>query len=150
MGSLVDSGTALLAAAAEGEIASTTNGSAWSWIGAVNQLHVVALATDAPMLTGVTEEAAAPKFVARTPFPNPGTSSAGAVFSFSLPSPERVRVSLYDAQGRRIAWSPERTFQAGEQNTFRWAVPSLAAGTYLVHFETASGLSARSKWTVIR
>jgi hypothetical protein len=150
MGALADTETALLAAAAEGEVASTANGSSWTWVGAVNQLRVVALATDTPMITGVTEEATAPRFVVRAPYPNPSTGAAGALFSFTLPSPDRVRVSLYDLQGRRVATRPEGTYSERQPVTFRWAPRGLPSGTYFVRFETETGLEGSVRWTLVR
>jgi len=150
MGALVDMGGSLVAAAREGEVATSTNGAAWSWVGAINQLSVIALATDTPMVTGVAEESTAPRFLARAPFPNPSSGAAGATFSFSLPGADRVSVSLYDVQGRRAASRPEEVFAGVDQHAFRWAPQGLAAGTYFVRYTTASGRAAETRWTVVR
>ena len=150
MGALVETPGALLAAAAEGEVASTANGSSWTWVGAINQLHVVALANDTPMITGVAEETGAPKFLVRAPYPNPCTSAAGARFTFSIPEVDRVWVSLYDVQGRKVASLAEGAYTGGELHSFRWASPDLSAGTYFVRFVSASGLEASVRWTLVR
>lgn len=151
MAALVDLGDALVAAALEGEVASSANGAAWSWVGTVNQLHLVALATDAPMATGIAEESTAPRFLVGAPHPNPSHGLAGVSFSFSLPAPDRVRIAVYDARGRCVARRSEKAFPAGEQVTFfRWLRDDLPAGTYFVRLETASGRTASTKWTVLR
>jgi hypothetical protein len=150
MGALVDVGNTLVAAAREGEVATSANGAAWTWVGAINQLSVIALATDTPMVTGVAEESAVPRFVVRAPFPNPSTSAAGAVFSLWVEGPEQVAVTLHDAQGRLIAARPREALATAGDHVFRWAPANLPAGTYFVRFETSSGRTAVTKWTVVR
>lgn len=150
MGALADMGTTLVAAAREGEVATSANGAAWTWVGAINQLSVIALATDTPMVTGVAKGSTAPRFTVGSPYPNPSTSVAGAIFSFSLDGPDRVRVALHDAQGRLVAERPEETVAAGGGHSFHWAPAGLSTGTYFVRFTTSTGRHAGTKWTLVR
>jgi photosystem II stability/assembly factor-like uncharacterized protein len=150
MSALVDLDSQLVAAAKEGEVATSSNGASWGWVGAINQLNVVALGTDAPQVTGVAEGETAPKFVAAAPYPNPRIGAGGATFGFALPAPDRVRLELFDAQGRLRAARPFEPFHSAGRQAIRWEPPSLQPGTYLIRMVSESGLSARAKWTLVR
>jgi len=150
MSALVDLGAQLVAAMKEGEVASSANGASWTWIGAINQLDVVALGTDAPQVTGVVDEESPPKFSAAAPYPNPRVGAGGATFGFTVPAPDRVRLELYDAQGRFLAALPFETIATGGAHAIRWEPASLSAGTYIVRLATESGHTAQTKWTFLR
>jgi hypothetical protein len=150
MSALADVGAQLVAAASEGEVAASSNGASWSWVGAINQLHVMALGTDAPLVTGVTDDLSPPKaLVALAPFPNPRTGAGGATFRFATGAPDRVRLELYDAQGRLRAARPFESIGGG-QHWIRWEPPSMSPGTYVVRLVTESGGTVAMKWTMVR
>ena len=151
MSALADVGAQLVAAASEGEVAASSNGASWSWVGAINQLHVMALGTDAPQVTGVADDLSPPKaLVAAAPFPNPRVGAGGATFRFTIGAPDRVRLELYDVQGRLRAARPFESIGTGGQHWIRWEPPSMAPGTYVVRFVTESGRLAAMKWTMVR
>jgi hypothetical protein len=149
MGAMIGSGTGLVVSTREGEVAASPNGATWTWVGATNQLSVIALGSDTPQVTGVEGGASVPGFLARAPYPNPGTGVAGAVFSFSVPGPDRVRIELFDARGRLVAARQEEEIAGGGFHSLRWA-PALPAGTYLVRYSTSTGRRAVTKWTIVR
>ena len=149
MCALVDMGTQLVAATREGEVASSANGAAWSWVGVINQLDVVALGTDTPQVTGVENTPSAPKFAVSVPYPNPRMGAGGATFGFSLPEPDEVRLELHDALGRLVVARAFEPVLGSGPHQIRWEPPSLAAGTYIVRFVTKSGKATSTKWTIV-
>ncbi len=150
MSALVDMDSQLVAAAKEGEVATSSNGASWGWVGAINQLNVVALGTDAPQVTGVNVEETVPRFVAHAPYPNPRVGAGGATFAFTLAAPERVRLELYDVQGRLRAVRPFEGLESAGAHAFRWEPTGLSPGTYLVRLVTDGGPVAEAKWTLVR
>jgi hypothetical protein len=150
MRALVDLDAQLIAAAKEGEVAASSNGASWSWVGAINQLNVVALGTDAPQVTGVADDQMPPRFAAASPYPNPRVGGGGATFGFALPAGDLVRLEIYDVQGRLRAARAFEAFSAGGYHAIRWEPTSLDPGTYVVRIVGESGRTARVKWTLIR
>jgi hypothetical protein len=150
MSALVDLGAQLVAATKEGEVASSANGASWAWVGAINQLDVVALGTDTPQVTGVVDEESPPKFAMAAPYPNPRAGAGGATFGFTVPAPDRVRLELYDVRGLFLAARPFETIATGGAHAIRWEPASLSAATYLVRLVTESGHTAQTKWVVLR
>jgi photosystem II stability/assembly factor-like uncharacterized protein len=149
MAALVDMGTSLVAAARTGEVATSTNGVAWTWVGAINQLSVMALGTDTPQATGVESELSPPpRFVCRTPYPNPSVVASGATLAFTIPEPDFVRVQLFNAAGRLAVSREAQWFPGSGTYSIRWSPEGLAAGTYVVRLTTGSGRVARTKWTL--
>jgi hypothetical protein len=149
MGALAEAAGVLVAATREGEVARSSNGANWSWVGAINQLSVVALGTDTPLATGVEPEVAAPRFVVRGPYPNPGRGGS-ASFGITLPGPDRLRMELYDVAGRLCAAREEEMFPTAGSYERRWVPAGLPAGTYMVRFVGRSGREATAKWTLVR
>jgi hypothetical protein len=150
MSALVDLDSQLVAAAKEGEVATSSNGASWGWVGAINQLNVVALGTDVPQVTGVADDRSPPKFAVAAPYPNPRMGTGGATFRFTIPHADRVRLELFDAQGRLRAARPFETFPLAGSQAIRWEPPSLCPGTYLIRLVNESGLAAQAKWTFVR
>jgi hypothetical protein len=150
MSALVDMDSQLVAAAKEGEVATSSNGASWGWVGAINQLNVVSLGTDAPQVTGVADDQTPPKFVAAAPYPNPRVGVGGAAFPFTLPHADRVRLELFDARGRLRERRAYESFSTGGLQSIRWEPSALVPGTYLVRIVSESGLTARVKWTLVR
>jgi len=149
MTALVDVGTSLVTAARTGEIATSADGVAWTWVGAINQLSVMALGTDTPQATGVESELPIPpRFVLRAPYPNPSSSRGGATFSFTIPQADFVRMEVYNAAGRLAASRETQWFPGPGTFPIRWEPGRLAAGTYVVRFTTGSGRVASTKWTL--
>jgi photosystem II stability/assembly factor-like uncharacterized protein len=150
MKAILDDGTALVAATETGEVYTSANGVTWSTAGAINQLMVMALGTDTPLVTGVEGEPSPPRFVVRAPYPNPRVGTGGATFPFTITEPERVRLDLFGVDGRLIASHAEETFASAGAYAIRWDPSRLSAGTYVVRLTTASGRSASAKWTLAR
>ncbi len=151
MSALLDLGAAGLFAAAEtGEVAMSSDGASWSWIGAVNQLHLMALGSDVPTVTGVETVAGASRFTARAPYPNPATSASGGVFSFSLGSPARVAIQIFDIRGRLVASRPPESFVGAGPHALRWAPAGLPSGAYMVRYVPSEGAVRDAKWVLLR
>ena len=150
MRAILDDGTKLVAAAETGEVYASANGSAWSAAGAINQLTVMALGTDTPLVTGVEGEPSPPRFAVRTPYPNPRVGTGDATFPFSITAPDRVRLELFGVDGRLLASRAEESFASPGAYAIRWAPSRLPAGTYVVRLTTASGRAASTKWTLAR
>ena len=147
MTAILDVGTSLLAAAGTGEIYSSSNGTGWSVVGAINQAKVVSLGADTPLATGVPVEGTLPPITARSPYPNPTTRLSGSTFGFVTSSPAEVRLEVYDVQGRRLVELRTGPFAAGLHQV-PWK-PSLPAGTYLVRITSGSGHASSVKWSVV-
>lgn len=150
MRALEDDGTQLIAAAETGEIATSPDGITWTWVGAINQLLVMALGTDTPLVTGVEGEQSPPRFAIRAPYPNPRVGAGGATFLFSSSSPERVRLELFSADGKLRASRVGESFAGAGVHGIHWEPARLPAGTYIVRLTTDSGRTASTKWTLAR
>lgn len=146
---LVHTDDKLIAATSEGEVAATSDGVAWSWVGVMNQLHVTALGTDSPQITGIEAEDAAPRFLGAAPRPNPSLGSQEATFDVMLATADGVRLDLYDVRGRLVCEGPRERLEQGA-GRIRWKPMELPAGTYLVRLRTSSGQHASMKWTIMR
>jgi hypothetical protein len=150
MRALADDGANLIAVAETGEVATSTDGVTWTWAGAINQLSVTALGTDAPLVAGVEEQGSPPRFVVRAPYPNPRIGAGGATFSITSAGSERVRLDLFGADGRLLASRAGESFAGSGAHEIHWEPARLPAGTYLVRLTTASGRTASTKWTLVR
>jgi hypothetical protein len=82
------------------------------------------------------------------PVPNP--SRGWGVLSFTLPRAEAARLEIYDAAGRLVAQRPDRNYGAAGRYVEGWDAGTLPSGVYLVRLVTASGLVARTRWTLVR
>jgi hypothetical protein len=92
-------------------------------------------------LVGVEPIASGNVFLSRGT-PNPFSGSVA--IAFTLPADARVRVSLYDANGRKVAQLADRNLAAGPQS-IRWdADRALGAGLYFYRVE-AGGLVSQGK-----
>jgi Photosynthesis system II assembly factor YCF48 len=112
MAALVDLDTSLVGASRTGEIATSANGVAWTWVGAINQLSVKALGTDTPQATGVESgEPSPPRFVLRTPYPNPSVGVEG----LRSPSRSHSRISCAWSCTARPGDSPRRERRNGSR-----------------------------------
>ncbi len=146
---LVDLGGKLVAATKEGEVAASSNGTSWSWVGAINQLHVMALGTDTPQVTGVETDPSPPRFQVSRPYPNPRVGAGGATFPFVLSKADNVRLELYDVRGRLRAVRSFESMAAGPA-AIRWDPPGLNPGAYFVRFVSESGATAQVTWRLVR
>jgi hypothetical protein len=139
----------LYASTREGEVAVSSDGASWMWVGLINQLNVVALATDSPVTgTGVLPPTLG-SILLSTPRPNPHRGTGGSVFYFTLPSPETIRFLLYDVRGRLAASRHPERFRAGPHSVY-WDPGVGASGTFYVRMTTDSGRSAGTRWVLLR
>ena len=151
MSALLDvSSTELLVAAETGEVASSSDGVSWSWVGAMNQLHVMALGSDVPTVTGIESEASPPRFAGRAPYPNPSAGAPGAIFSFTVVGADRIRIELYDARGRLAAARPYESVGAAGTYARRWQPKGLSSGVYTVRYVSSGGAVRSAKWVIVR
>jgi photosystem II stability/assembly factor-like uncharacterized protein len=137
----------LVAATREGEVARSSNGTTWSWVGAINQLSVVALGTDTPLATGVDPELASPRFAVRAPYPNPAAGEAGT-FAFTLDRPAEVTLELYDVRGRLVASRVSAALGPGP-HALIWSPMGLGTGRYLVRYMVDGRQAATASWTIL-
>jgi photosystem II stability/assembly factor-like uncharacterized protein len=147
---MTSDGVQLIATVAEGEVATSYDGTSWIWRGAINQLNVMALATDIPGVIGVGGGPVAYGLSLSTPWPNPKATEGVATFRFTLPGPERAWLSLYDARGARLARSPAQDFPAVGWHSISWDPGALRPGVYMVRLETGSGRSTSTRWVTLR
>ena len=80
--------------------------------------------------------------------PRPNPSRGAAAVAFSLPAPGPVRLSAFDAAGRRVATLVDGTRGAGRHEA-RFDAGGLAAGVYVLRLETPGGAVSR-RATVVR
>jgi hypothetical protein len=149
MRGLVEVGSTLIASTREGEIASTANGTAWSWVGAINQLQVMSLGVDTPLATSVEPGEEAPRIVLGAPYPNPLRSGVEGIFPLSIPDEDEIRIDFFDTHGRLVATRPAQSLPRGG-HALRWNPGDLAAGIYMARYVSRSGSSAAVKWTFVR
>ena len=125
----VDNGK-LLAITKEGDVAQSTTGASWTWIGTVNQVFVVALAPGLPeFVTSVGGGPAVPQLAVRA-FPNPFTDEIQFALS-GVPADSRVEISVFDTAGRRVARVHSGTLSA-DGAPIRWQPQQTAAGVYFL------------------
>jgi len=149
MRAILDNGSMLLAAAETGEVYTSSDGTAWSAVGAINQAKLMSLGTDTPLATGVPIDEVTPSFMARVPYPNPTTGISGSTFVFVTTSADWVRLELFDVRGRRVGeLRPDPLASAGVHEV-QWRLVGFAAGTYLVRLTTGSGHRSVLKWSIV-
>ncbi len=90
------------------------------------------------------DEAAAAVLVGTSPNPFQGRTT----ITYELARPERVRLSVWDVAGTRVATLVDEALPAG-RHTYRFAADGLPSGVYFVRLETPSG-SAAHKLTLTR
>jgi hypothetical protein len=148
MSAMAVSGSAIVAGARTGEIYQSSGGTAWTAVGAVNQLNLVSIGSDDPLATGVVGEESTPRFAIGAPYPNPAPRGAGT-FPFALARPGTVRLELYDVHGRLVASRAGTSLGSGP-HALDWAPKRLAAGRYLVRYVIEGRRSASTPWVVVR
>lgn len=146
MRGFVRDGGRLYAAAAEGEVAMSDDAASWTWVGAVNQLNVVALAIDTPA-TDVTTRAGA-RFAVGVPWPNPAPGRLVA-FPLRLPVTTGVSVEVFDVRGRKVVQRAPQAFEAGPQILW-WDTKELSSGIYFVRLKTRRGEDATTSLVISR
>lgn len=147
---LVSQGGSLYALTQEGWVASSTDGTGWSWVGAVNQLRVVAAATDEPQVTGVGEIPTEPgRLRLAPPWPNPYRPAAQALhLRLWVEEPGPVRLELIDPGGRLAAGRELESVPGGVRD-LEWSPGPLAAGVYFLRVRSG-GVTASAPLAVIR
>lgn len=73
-------------------------------------------------------------------YPNP--FNPATAISFSLPSAQRVRLSIYNVTGQLVATLIDRSLEAGE-HTYNWDAGNLASGMYIYRLETGQTVQIR-------
>lgn len=66
-------------------------------------------------------------------YPNPFKQSASV--DLYLDRTQHIRASVYDVQGREVAWLSDRMLRGGERHRLQFDAVSLPAGLYLVRIE---------------
>ncbi|NJB86431.1 hypothetical protein GGR26_002199 [Lewinella marina] len=80
-----------------------------------------------------------PQLSALEAFPNPGRSST--TIRYSVQSPGKVTIEVFDLLGQRVATLADGRHGAGE-HSIRLAAPGLADGEYVVTMTTQTGVSS--------
>jgi len=91
-------------------------------------------------LTGVTEDAPPARLALSDPHPNP--FNPATTLRFGLPAPARVRLSVHDVRGRRVAVLLDGQLDAGWYER-SWRPEGLASGIYLARLELAGEVLSR-------
>ncbi|MFN0152413.1 MAG: T9SS type A sorting domain-containing protein [bacterium] len=121
----------LLAITKEGDVAQSTNGVTWSWVGTVNQVFVVALAPSAPEFTTSVGGPSNPgPGVTVRAFPNPFTKEIRFALS-GVDAQSKLDVAIFDTAGRRVAQVHSGALGNQEGELF-WRPRTVAAGVYFL------------------
>jgi photosystem II stability/assembly factor-like uncharacterized protein len=150
MSAILDVGSALVATAKSGEVYSSSTGTSWTAIGAIQQLQVMSLGADTPLATGVDVDETPPAVVEAVPCPNPTTRAVGSRIVFTTSGPDRVRFELFDVRGRRVAELGPIPFSSAGRHDVQWRPADLAAGVYHVRMTMETGRSSSFKWSVLK
>lgn len=151
MTALARDGTALVASTAAGEVARSADGASWTWQGAIGQLTVAALATDAPASTGIEDPSGSEPRLVAPPWPNPATRGAALHVTFRVGREARVELALVDVAGRLVAARQGEVFPPGV-HTLRWEAPVRRTGLYFVRLRADGGnisASGEARWVVL-
>lgn len=148
MRGLVKNGTTLVAASREGHVATSGDGTSWTWQGSINQLTLTALATNDPATTGVVPGPGEGPLALGAPFPNPSADGAG-VFPVRLEREEQVTLELFDAAGRVVARRAAERLGAG-LTRLTWKPDVARSGLYFARLSGESGATARRRWIILR
>lgn len=143
----VDGGT-LVVATREGHVATSPDGTTWTWKGSTNQLTLTALDADAPAVTGVGQPTT-PRLNVGLPWPNPARGGTAMSLGFTLSAPVAVTLRLVDVAGRLVAERPSEAYGEGT-HTVVWDPGLPSSGVYFVRLETAQGLIEARRWVVAR
>lgn len=146
--SLVHDDALLIAAVETGEVAASTNGSDWTWRGAINQMTVTAVGIDTPASSSVAPQDALGAIAISAPWPNPVRQGRPIAIEFELRVPGDVSVDLYDPAGRRLRSLSKRMSTAGE-NLLSLDTRELGAGVYLVGVSSGSGARTGKRIVVL-
>jgi hypothetical protein len=146
---LTTDGTDIIAATSEGLVAASNDAVSWTFVGAVNQLHVVALGNDIPTVSAVGPSRAphAGLHIARL-YPNPSARGDAVTVDFALEHADFVTLELYSVDGRLVARRDAQPIGAGARR-IEWTPPRRAAGVYFLRARTASGLTAHARLVIV-
>ena len=148
----LDGGLSLHSSAANVRALTARDGSVWVGsnlyrAGNVTSAHLARWtsdATSAPLLPGVEFVNAGGGVIAdfRAPF----AAGAGISFRITLGAPAALRLTLFDAAGRRVAGPLERL---GDPGTYEWSLPAavtarMGSGVYFARLEAGDDSSPRS------
>jgi hypothetical protein len=122
---------ALFAVTREGEVASSPDGVNWTWVGAINQLNVVALGSDLPV-TGIPEvDGRSASLLVGAPWPNPvATRTQALTFPLTLARAGQVAVELVDVRGGRVVSRAPEAIATPGRHIVVWEPGTLASGIY--------------------
>jgi hypothetical protein len=147
------SGSTLYLLTASGTVwRSSDDGRNWNAVGSINQIGLMALADDAPGVSGVPEITRPPLLFLTAAWPNPCPSGQALTFGFRLSRPALVSVGIFDAAGRLVAARPPEWFAgaSGEIQRIAWRPERMPAGVYLARLQGAPGPAASVKFTLRR
>ena len=140
--------------------AKTTLGSAAFQVGASTRFYRAGIIVSDVFTQGVTIRIGDPlvapgpgaregSYLLEAPRPNPVRGAEPAVVEYSLPAPARVRIEVFDLQGRRATALDVGDSPAG-RSLVRWGVPGLAAGRYELRLVADGRVVGRRAWVVLR
>lgn len=150
-GLTVDEGI-LTAATREGHIYRSNDGVDWAAIGSINQIGLMALADDAPGVSGVPETARPPLLLLTAAWPNPCPSGEALTFGFRLARPALIGLDIFDVAGRLVAARPPEWFAGAPEDIhwILWRPDRMPAGVYLARVQGEPGPAATVKITLRR
>jgi len=149
-GFVSDGAGCFYAASREGEVAVSSDGETWDWVGAINQLNVTALATDLPVVAVPGGGEVPVPFAAGAPRPNPvGGAHSALTIPVSLLESDTVRIDCFDARGRWVAGRESEHIGGGDVFDITWEILPLPAGVFFARLSTGSGATASARWVVV-
>jgi hypothetical protein len=148
MKGLVSVNGTLFAATQEGHVASSGDGSAWTWQGSINQLTLVALASDEPAVAGVEVSTDDSGFAVGPAWPNPVHSGMVSI-PIRILRPGMIAVSVHDIVGRLASRGVIEPIGVGDQ-AIAWSVDGLGAGVYWVRLSMGRHEITKQKIAVLR
>jgi hypothetical protein len=141
---LVWDGSTLAAVTREGMVARSQDGVGWQWVGAINQLNVVALATDTPVVAVFPGGGPGVGLAVGAVHPNPTTGPRCALtFPVQLTGRTMIRVFLYDVSGRLVAARTAESLEGPGLSHVTWEPGALSAGVYVAKVRTNTESIAR-------
>lgn len=147
MRGLVHDGSSLVAASREGHVATSTDGINWTWRGSMNQLTLVALATNEVAQSGVEPVSPPPPFQVSAVYPNPSRGLAS--FRVRLDAGADIMLTLFDVNGRLAASRRLDHLDAGE-HVVTWAPEVAGDGVYFLKLESGAQGATTTPWIILR
>jgi len=136
------------AATATGDVATSIDGTDWTWVGTLSQSGLVGLASGWSLVTSVESDPARDASLRVVAFPNPAPSGATVFLRMESGFTSSAWLQVFDARGRRVAADRIDPRGAGA-GRLSWSAGDLASGVYHLRLKTPSGKTGSVRWVVV-